>query len=246
MPEPVTLGSWTGQAIQFRLRDLAHLQGIVRSLAGNPMAGKRAALAVAREAAGGDYLGQSPECIAYAALLREAIRGSRAWPPPLGGPEADRLLATGPGAVLWLEALLSRDWQGRPLNPGFDFTTAAKAITEADPEQYRTVVAIAYADHPLDEAGRLADPHPRGRKATDWAEAIWETMGRHPVYTLEAIGDLYLSQWALLRSEGKARPGLIPGDKARQRAVAARQRRLIAGDATQLAPSRNGSRFSGL
>jgi hypothetical protein len=230
-PEPVSLGPWSGTAVCFQLRDLARLQGIVRGLAGNPLLGHRVPLLAARMAAGEDYLAASPEGRAYAAALRTAILAAADWPPRLGSREADAHLATAAGQVLWLDTLLART------NPGFTAATAAGILAspEATAEQWLHLQAIAYADHPLDELDRLADPRPRRRGGAKWGEVVVE-VAREIGYTFEEVGAMYLSQWLLLRCGGKYQPGETAGDRARARKVGERRRRLMRGE-----PGANGT-----
>lgn len=220
VPQPVTLGSWSGSALCFQLRDVAGIQAIVAGLAGNPLAGRRSDLIAARQAAGGDYLADTPEGHAYGDRLRAAIEATRAWPPPFAGPEADRLLATGAGLALWLTILLGRPACG---NPGFTAETAVKLLPEIADEELRHLSEVAYADHPLDFLERIADPLPAAlRRPIDWHREIEAFSRRRPAYTIEAIGDLYLSQWAVLRhydgeEDLRTAPAYQPGSVTRTR-----------------------------
>jgi hypothetical protein len=231
-PQPVTLGSWSGQAICFQLRDLARLQSIVKSLGGDPLSGKRRELIAAKLAARGDCLGDSAESRAYGNGLRAAIRALEKWPPQLETPEANRLLGTPAGRVLWLDTLL-----GRPgLNPGFTAKTAALAISgengevQAIEDQWLILESIAYADHPADFINRLDFPSPRrSNKAINWGEAIVEFSDRRG-WPPDVVGSMYLSQWYIWRSGGKWKPGSPSGPKEYIRAFQQRRQKLMRGD----------------
>lgn len=234
VPEPVTLGGEPFLAVCFQLRDLARLQAIVRGLAGgDPLAGRRRALLDAKVAApGGDYLGESPEGRAYAAALRGAIRALDGWPPALGSGKADALLATGAGRALWLEVLLGRT------NPDFTAARGAELIVrgaKADPdtlaEELMALEGIAYADHPADWLVRLMEPPPRrrGKAGGGWGEAI-VALARETGWTISQCGELYLSQFHVVKSEGKVQPGEIVKTKengAWYRRAMERRRRLL-------------------
>lgn len=220
-PEPVSLGRWSGTAVCFRLRDLAHLETLERTLAGgDPLAGRRVALLEARAAAGGDPLGGSAASHAYAGELREAIRAVQAaGARGTGGPPASPA-----GKVVWLHVLLARTNE--------DFTMARAAEVLADRTvtagEWLALEAVAYADHPADWLRRLMVP-PSRRKAPaaeGWAGAILKAMEARS-WTFEQAGDLYLSQWMAL---GGQTPGQIVKTKDNAgwyRAVTEMERRLL-------------------
>jgi hypothetical protein len=219
-PEPVTVGGDPFLAVCFQLQDLARLQGLARGFLPHPLAGHRVAILQARAACpGGDYLGDTEEGRRYAGLLRPALVAAQRWAAP-GEPGGAALLASDAGLVLWLDVLLSR------CNPGFTAATAARLLPEMTLEERLHLQAVAYADHPLDEWLRIAEPAPRRRGEFDWAREVVE-FGEERGWTPEEVGRLYLSQWWLWRSGGKATSGRIVGDRTRRRRIEQRTRQLL-------------------
>lgn len=227
-PIPVTIGGpscFVGWAVCFQLRDLARLQRIVGDMAGDPLAGQRTALAGAKLAAGGDYLGDSPESRAFAALLRSAIAAGRGIPPELGSPEADRLLFSTFGLPRWLDTLLGRDHDGKPLNPGFTIAAAERFLPDMTAEEFARLQGIAYADTPDDEMNRLLGHRPRIRGKTEWDKIVKRFMADHPAYTLEEVGKVYLGQLTVLQGGSQD-----AGERGKRQAIRMRVRQLMTGE----------------
>lgn len=204
VPEPVTLGGESYQAVCFQLRDLARLQMVVKNLSGNPLDAQRQVLLVAKQAAGGDYQGGSEASREYARRLRTIIRAVDGWPPLLTSQQADQmLLGTVAGRLLWLTILLERT------NPGFTANDAQRVLERMTGEEWLAIQAIAYADLPADWLSRLMDVPPvRGGPRKTWGE-FWERLSTERGWTYAQIGELYLSQVEVIAAGGRMTPGAI-------------------------------------
>lgn len=228
VPEPVTLGGESYQAVCFQLRDLARLQMVVKNLSGNPLDGQRYTLLVAKQVAGGDYWGDSEASRGYANRLRESIRNLDGWPPLVTSLQGDRLLlGTEAGRVLWLTVLLERT------NPGFTAIDAHRVQLKMTGEEWLAIQAIAYVDFPADWLSRLMDAPPRrpGLRKT-WGE-FWEWLATSRGWTYPQIAELYLSQVEVIAAEGRITPGAIAKSRANAfwyQGVMARRRGLMEGN----------------
>lgn len=196
-PTAVELGGRLVALREFRLRDLAALQALVATLAGDPLAG----LATAAD---------------RVAALREAWPGAKAWPPPLGSAGARECLATAEGLAGELLVMLRTGDPDATLDEALDLVVAMTADEWARARRICWGLApwksIAAELDPEWSDGPPPAPGP-GREPPSWSERVAELCRPGNGYTFDQVEGMFLSQWRALCSGGKpdryrARPRL--------------------------------------
>jgi hypothetical protein len=204
LPLPVPAGGSVWYVLPLRLKDISALLHLYWERdGGNPLNRRRAALDVAREACKGDYLADTDEGRAYAALLREA------WPEvelnEYGriGDLLDALFLIDGGLVAFLKLLIGRTHRD------FDDRAAEALIPKLNRLELRGLIAAALAVHPADELGSMMDPIPVGSgKPDEWGRYVVEAM-REGGCTLDQVGEMNLAQLRIVRAGGRFKPGGI-------------------------------------
>lgn len=128
--------------------------------------------------------------------LDTAEQAALVWPPAVGSPEADALLATLRGRVAYLQVILSRE------NPDLvrdDYLTLARGMTSGE---WASLDRVAWGVHPLktirQEKYQADGRHP----LADWGELL-DVLSRERGWTFDEISNLTMGQLAVAARHGK-------------------------------------------
>jgi hypothetical protein len=186
-PVPLVLGDVAVLVPELRLRQIADLQVWLRDRT----------TVVMPEPPGGDDADTWKRYHAACFLATEH------WPPDVFGPEGDRAMATPEGLLELCRVILP------PANPALTHEQLIAVVVALATEPlsllafHRAVYGVRPRDAAVDgyewwEGLRKTDSTP-----IDWPKAIVEVMREYPAYTLEAVGELTISQFRTLRSGGE-------------------------------------------
>lgn len=185
-PRPITLGGVRCLALPLRVKHLAAIETWLESALPDPVEPYRGRILEAE--------GEERRLLAAQAILK-----AEGWPPDVA--EADRYLAT-PEGVRFLLGLTVM-----PCDPlaEDEIETIVEAITF---DEYLVWMRLAYGSTALDELGQIVQPaedHPGPRRS--WGEVLYMLADGRPE-AIAAIGEMFITQFALLTSQGKAGEGL--------------------------------------
>lgn len=218
---PVRAAGVLFEVEQLRLRDLARLESLVSDP--DPLAGRRTEIALALAECGGDCLDRTEAGATARRLLKGIFPACDGWSPTLSSPEARRRLRTPEGMIAFLWVLLGR---GRD---DFGPQDAHRLLAGCDAEAWQELRSAAYGVDPVEEWADWVSPGPAGRPKQTWCEAIVSLMGEPPDPSrLQAIGDMYLSQYRIISSRGQWKPGQPSGEKGEVREINRRKRIVLA------------------
>lgn len=187
---PQTVGLTVGGELvmfaELRLADLAAIQQWIEMYDGHPV---DAAIA-------------SGDPVAWMAGKKAKVVS---WPPRWGDKSGEEIMATQAAWVVTILASMQRaaTQDGKPI-PTFD--DAAKVGTSMTEDEARQARRVIYGTPAWQEAQRLLAPDfeydDRDREPTDWQGGVaW--LCKEYGYTPEQVGQMSLSQFRLLVSEGK-------------------------------------------
>lgn len=187
---PLVVAGRVVLASELRVRDLATIEAYTAARLGAPLAGL--------DAAADDY----PD------RLRSLYDTLERWPPDVGSPEtAAALFGDRRGLAFFLALTLRAS--------GLSADELDAVALEAEPDEVQEVERVAWgvqADHKADLV-RLIDDHlglpafrprptPMRGRPISWAQAVGDAVDGDP-RRVEAVGDLTLSQWRMLRCGGE-------------------------------------------
>jgi hypothetical protein len=226
-PVPLILGGRAWAFHQFRISDLAYLEGWARNASGSPYALTGAAMGLTDDRERAD-------------ALRASYDAAEATEKGFADPAVSGVLATRAGVVEQL-AVSARTEEREELG---------EALEGALPGEVDTILAVAWAIPALDFAQTVIDreigvslpPKRAWHKAGAWQEGLWKLI-EATGYTPEQIGGLYLSQWEIIRSGGQWEPSDVvspPDNEACRPVLTGRKRFWLAaqdqGEPTNGAP----------
>lgn len=186
-PSPVTLGGRRYLALPLRVKHLAAIETFIASRVPNPANPYRARIAAAT--------GEERAILAAQAFLR-----AEDWPPKPSSPHGDAVVNTPEGLALLLKHTVE------PCGPLSEDDLAA-VFRDTTPAEYQALCSYAYGVAPLDELSLVIEPpEGPGPPPRSWGEVVYDLCDGKPSELL-AAGELFVTQLALLMSEGKAGDG---------------------------------------
>jgi hypothetical protein len=195
----IPLGGSPHVATELQLKDLAELQGWLEEREPHPLDGMPPAWA-------------DPEPETRLERLAAAWERSATWPARLGTDRAAGLLEGPEGRCFFLILVL------RKAEPGFGLAGALDLLPRVTPAEWAGLRRVAWAISPREEiASELApDRSPSG--GSNWCVSLHRATQAGGGMTYRELGGLYLSQWRLLCSDGKAREFSAESSAAAERA----------------------------
>jgi hypothetical protein len=186
IPRRVTLGEREFLVSEFRLCDLAELQGWLDSLEPDPMEGLSERLAAA------------PTVPARNRLLRDALEAAERGPAVMLDDSSDAALSTPEGGLRVLAVALSRH------HPEVGPKELIAIMGDLRPGQYAKLHRVVMGVDPERAVSRMlgAEPGGEGGKSISWGELI-DDLARSHHWSYETIASMTLSQVINARSHGK-------------------------------------------
>jgi hypothetical protein len=181
----IKLGGESHVVDELRLGDLAEIQAWIESAEPHPLDGMPPASA-------------DPEPESRLARLAEAWEKARAWPPRLGTTRAGQLLNSNEGRTFFLVFCLSRR------NPSFGLAQALELLPKITPAEWASLRRVAYGITPREEIAAELDDEDDGDGPPDWCRSVHNALQAEGCPDYRGIGQIYLSQWRNICSQGKA------------------------------------------
>lgn len=170
----------------------------------------------------------------YPDKLRAAYDAALTWPPEIGSPEVDRAVFSSPEGIKLFLTLVLRD------TPQDVIASLVGTIAQ---DEFSAIEQVAWGSQPGDlyhreVVGRIdrhlglpgfaprSDDDDEPMTGTPWSKAIGEVVANHGWASPEAVGNLTLSQWRMVRCGGDTgeREDPLPSDpKLNDRVCTARR-----------------------